>query len=379
MRIRSALEPFLIVILFLPSALHAQSTPTDPPPVSWNGYLQPQYEVHDGDDGTTDRAFFRRLVVGLQASLPRDWTTALQIDVAPVASGDSNRLIVKDAFLRFTGWEDHGVLLTIGNQKTPFSRSLLASSSRRALVERPFTGDRGLGSPGRTLGIRGEGWHQGRRLYWSSSLGSAHVSPDHDEIRVEGVADAGDGWNEGPIVSARIEAHPHGEVPRTQGDFTNGPFRWTVGAGFYRWWNDDDVVPAGGVAADATRVTGLEVSGGIRGRGLSIDGEYQHTSASSLNSSLDAGLYREGHASLDKASVEAGYLLVGRHLEALLGLDIANAPAYATPWRRLAPGLNWYVNAHSLKFSLMHRESFDDQGVRRARSRATYLQAQISF
>jgi hypothetical protein len=50
----------------------------------------------------------------------------------------------------------------------------------------------------------------------------------------------------------------------------------------------------------------------------------------------------------------------------------------AVAWRAAA-GLNWYVYRHRLKFQFMHREAFNDLGVRDARARATYLQAQVGF
>jgi len=41
--------------------------------------------------------------------------------------------------------------------------------------------------------------------------------------------------------------------------------------------------------------------------------------------------------------------------------------------------MNVYLNRHALKFSLMHRESFNEGGVEGARSRATYIQTQFAF
>ena len=52
---------------------------------------------------------------------------------------------------------------------------------------------------------------------------------------------------------------------------------------------------------------------------------------------------------------------------------------YAEPWQRASLGMNWYVNGHALKFSVMHRESFNTNGVGNVRSRATYLQSHFAF
>ena len=367
-----------LLVALLPQAIAGQSAPPDERRVSLSGYLQPQYESHTRDSETTDRAHFRRLVVGLEATVSNAWAVEFQVDAGPIASGDDDRLTVKDAHLQYRGWEDHGILLTIGNQKLPFSRALLGSSSRRGLVERPVTGDRSLGSPGRALAIRTEGWHRRRTLYWSAAVASSRQSPDADEIRVDGITEADEGWNQGPLVGGRVEVHPLGEIPRAHGDFDRGPLRFTLAAGAYGWWNDHDV-EQGPDRADAERVTGFEMSGALRARGLSVDAEFEHIVSRAVDPRLDRGLYSAGRAALDKASLEAGYMLVPRRLEALFGFDIADAAVFAEPVRRPSGGVNVYVRGHSLKFSLMHRETFNERGTRGVRSRTTYVQAQFSF
>ena len=72
-------------------------------------------------------------------------------------------------------------------------------------------------------------------------------------------------------------------------------------------------------------------------------------------------------------------MVIPRRLEPLLGFDTASSPSYDEPWRRVSAGMNWYVNGHRLKFSLMHRQSFNERGVRNGRSHTTYLQAQFSY
>jgi hypothetical protein len=363
----------------LPAVAAAQSpTPPDAPKLSASGYLQPQYELRVDHGTTTDRALFRRMVVSLDAVLSTAWTAALQADAGPVASGE-DRLIIKDAYLRHTGLGGRDILITVGNQKMPFSRSVLGSSSRRGLIERPFTGDRGFGSPGRALAVRLDGWHRRRTTYWSAAVASVRHSPDPDQIQLTGTAEAETGWNEGPLLGGRIEFHPWGEVPRAHGDFERGGLRVTAGAGAYRWWNDDDARAHGASAVDAARVSGFEISGALRGGGVSVDAEFEHITARALAPDTTAGLYDRGSAVINKMSVEAGYMIVARRVEALVAVDRLDAPVYAEPWRRASGGLNWYLNGHRLKFSLMHRESFQDRGVESARSRRTYVQAQIAF
>lgn len=377
--LRSLPVAFLLSVL-IPGVTAGQPASDAEPRVSISGYLQPQYEVRSRENGTADRAFFRRIVLTLEATLSKAWTAEFQVDAGRVASGDGDGLMVKDLWLRYTGWEQRGITVTVGNQKMPFSRALIGSSSRRLLLERPITADRGLGSPGRALAIRTEGTHRGRTLYWSAALGSSRQSPDPDEIRVDGIAEAEDGWNEGPIVAGRVEFHPLGEVPRGLGDLDRGALRVSLGAGAYGWWNDGDAERHAAEFVDADRVRGLEVSGGLRRSGLSVDAEFEHIVARALGGAATTGLYRRGEAVIAKGSVETGYMLLPRRLDALIGFEAVDAAAFGdTLWWRMGPGMNFYVRSHNLKFSFMHRESFNDRGTPRARSRTTYLQAQFLF
>ena len=375
---RSLCFAFLLCVL-VPGAAAAQSASDDEPRVSFSGFVQPQYELRTRNSTTSDRALFRRIVLTLEAAISTSWAAEVQVDAGPVASGDGDRLIVKDLWLRYTGWEKHGILVTFGNQKMPFSRALIGSSSRRLLLERPITADRGLGSPGRAVAIRAEGSHRNKTTYWSAALGSSRQSPEPDEIRVDGIAEAEAGWNEGRILAGRVEFQPLGEVPQALGDLERGALRVAVAVGGYEWWNDGGVERHDAGLVDADRVRGVEVSGGLRDRRVSIDAEFEHIVSRAVDASANIGLYEKGTAIINKGSVEAGYMLLRRRLDALVGFDVADARTFETQWRRFGPGMNLYVNGHRLKFSLMHRESFNDRGTRRARSRTTYLQAHFAF
>ena len=365
--------------LLLPALAAAQGTPptAHEPKVSVSGYVQPQYERLTFEGNTTDRTRLRRAVLTVEADLGPAWNAELQIDAGPPASS-GDRLLVKDALLQYTGWAARGVTLSVGNLKLPFSQSNLQSSSRRSLVERPFTGDGAFGAPGRAIAVRADGWHRRRTFRWSAAVASSRHSPDPEAIGLDGIAQSEPDWPQGPAVVGRVELHPFGEVARQQGDFEDGPLRLVLGAGAFRWSNDDDVLPGTGDVA-AHHISGLEISGGLRRARLSMDAEYQRISARALDARASVGLYTSGEAILDKGSIEAGYMLLPSRLEAVTAVDALEAPAFETPWRRAALGMNWYVNRHALKFSLMHRESFHHAGVRDARSRATYLQSHFAF
>jgi phosphate-selective porin OprO and OprP len=348
------------------------------PRVSFSGFIQPQYELRTVERDTRDRVLFRRLFVALDAQGPKDWRAQFQIDAgALVSSGD--RPVIKNAYIQYGGWSAHGLTLTIGNQKMPLSRSLLLSSQRRGLIERPFTGDRAYGSPGRAPAVKVDGFHRHRHLYWSAAVAETRQVPNPDEVRIDGPAESGSSGNQGPIVAGRVELHPRGETIRDQADLNGGPWRFTVGGAAYRWWNDDDVAPHGAGTVDASRVTAVEVSGALRGGGFSVDAEYERVGADALATDTTLGLYRNGHARLHKASVEGGYMLIPRRMEALASYDILDSLSFTEHWQRAAAGMNWYVNGHDMKVSLMHRESFNERGVSGARSHTTYIQTQFAF
>ncbi len=74
-----------------------------------------------------------------------------------------------------------------------------------------------------------------------AALGSSLHAPDPDAIALEGITRSEDDWYQGRTLAGRLEIHPFGQVPRAQGDLARGPFHFVLGAGAYRWTNDDDV------------------------------------------------------------------------------------------------------------------------------------------
>ena len=365
--------------LTAPVVVLAQDAPAPAAPrVSISGYVQPRYDRLAAEGETRDTAFLRRAVVAIKAELSASWNGELQLDAGPPASR-GERLLVKDAVLRYTGWATQGLTITMGNQKMPFSHSSLQSASRRSHVERPFTGNADFGAPGRSIGVRADGWYANRRVHWAAALASTHVAPEARLLSIRGITEADESWNEGRLVVGRVEFHPLGEVPLSQGDLERGPLRFVINAAAYRWTNDHDVRPQGAGALNADQMSAVEISGGLRGAGLSVDAEYHRVGAQSDDRTFSDGLYLAGDADAHKASLEAGYLLWRKHLEITAALDTLDAETFDDPWQRASLGMNWYVNGHALKFSVMHRESFNTGGLRNVRSRATYLQSHFTF
>jgi phosphate-selective porin OprO and OprP len=379
--------PFAIVTVLaaVPQAAFGQSPPPPRPAFTFTGYVQTQYErVGDqGSDGASDRVLFRRAYLAIEVTPAEHWVGRLQFDFAPVTSGD--RLLIKDAYMRYTGWQARGLTVTIGNQKIGFSRSVLASSSRRGLVERPISGERAYGSPGRGLSIKLDGVADGGKRQWSATLGSSLHAPSADEIRVDGIADSSDDWNEGVLAVGRFELHPFGSMPRDHGDFARGPFRLALAVGAYAWRNDgdrnlhtDDGRPTSR-EVDAQSAAALELSGGLRGHGVTLETEYHHVAGHTVAEGFSGGLYENGRAVLNVFGIEGGYMLRAPHLEVLGAFDTLQADTLEAVAHRPAIGVNWYFAQHNVKLQLMHRETFNDKGVRDARVHVTYAQAQFAF
>jgi hypothetical protein len=348
------------------------------------GYAQPQFDHNTVGETTRDRVFFRRLVVGFQTELAEDWAGALQVDMGPTIDGD--RLHLRDAYVRYRGLAGHGITLTAGNQKVPFSRSVLEASSRRSLVERPFTGERAFGAPGRAFGVQADGRHRDHRLQWAAAVSSMRHAPDAAEIRFDGVTESDDNWNRGVMTTGRVEWHPEGAVPRDQGDFNRGAFRKMAGLAAYAWKNTGgrNLNTMSGrststLLADLDMARAVELDSGIRGHGLSIDLAWSRISGRTLDPTFTRGIYHAGHTVLQQLGSEAGYMVLPRTLELLAGADSMSIAARDTLAYRLSVGTNWYMNGHRLKVGVMHRESFNVLGVRDARAHTTHVQAQVAF
>jgi hypothetical protein len=369
------------------STAFAQSNGTQnngAPSFTFTGYAQPQFDHSAVEDATRDRVFFRRLVVGFQTEMSENWAGALQVDTGPTITGD--RLHLRDAYLRYRGLAVHGITLTAGNQKVPFSRSVLESSQRRSLIERPFTGERAFGAPGRAFAVQADGRHSNQRVQWAASVASVFHAPDAAEIRFDGMTEAEGTWNHGVMTTGRAEWHPKGAVSRDQGDFTRGAFRVMAGIAAYAWKNTGGRnrhtiagISTSPLLADLDNARAIELDSGLRGHGLSIDLAWSRISARTIDRGFTRGIYSGGLTALQQLGSEAGVMVVPRKLELLAGADTMSIAARDARAYRLSVGTNWYMNGHRLKVGVMHRQSVNVLGVRDARAHATHVQAQVAF
>jgi hypothetical protein len=371
----------LLLCVFTSVAIAQTQTP---PRLEFRGYVQTQYENTTEHGVTEDRVLFRRIMLDVTGRLIEGWLGRVQADLAPVTEGEG--ITIRDAWLRYSGFEERGLTITIGNQKLPYSRSVMTSSSRRGLVERPLAGERAFGSPGRSLGIKLDG-RVGETVRWSGMLASVHQRPDANQLRLDGRAEAEDDWNEGPLMNARLEWHPRGTVPLEQTAFDIDEFRYTIAAATYYWRNDgdrnlyttDEGHAIDDAAVDLHDAVALELSGAIRAPRTSIDIEFQRVAGNTEDITFTGGIYTSGSTRLYKSGLEAGYMVIPSRLEVLGGFSTLAIRDRGAVAYQPAIGAAWYVAQHRLKFQAMHREELNALGIEGERRRATFVQAQFVF
>ena len=350
--------------------------------VKMGGRIQLQYHQVDPDTGSsTDEVFFRRLRPYVEGSLHRDWRGKFQFDFGK-AEG-SNEVAVKDAYMQYKGYDS--IKVTIGNANFPFSREFLTSSKKQQLVERSFVGDHNYGTPDRNLGLHLSGHNSDKTLTWGASFAAADIDPDAGRLDFDTPVNQNDDFNQGWIVGGRVDFHPFGLLKFSQGDF-KGDTKATIGAAVFSWNNDGDnnSYTSGGVSissskADIDSVTGFEINGALRTRGISVDAEYNRFSVDTVDKGFSGGIYRNGGTDLENWAVEGGYMIVPAKLEVVAGYQSQDADNYADTWTRSSLGANWFLHKHDVKLQLSYRMGENLKGVKGNDEDEIFLQGQYVF
>src|SRR5262249_22620230 len=151
---------------------------------------------------------------------------------------------------------------------------------------------------GNTDYMIGFAWDQmleNRKVVYYASLGLEDHVQTVTQMQLRSPAYVASGANQGILATARLDYYMLGQMtydPRplyapppvtyTRGDFHTDAWRAIVSTAAYGWWNDGNSNPftMNGVStsttqADLNRAYGAEVSGGVRGFGVSADMEYQ--------------------------------------------------------------------------------------------------------
>ena len=338
------------------------------------------------DRGNTDLLFFRRARPYIAGSLIKNWYGKFAFDFGKAE--DANEVAVKDMWFEYQGWKNTN--LYIGNSKTPFSREFQTSSTKLQLVERTFTGDHNFGTPDRMLGfaIRRKEGNAGKLTY-RAAVGAENHDPGMNRMDLDTPVNRALDWNEGIVVSGRVDWNPLGFMRFDRGDFHTDKWLFNLSAGAYGWWNDGDnntytgddgltIDPDGG-KVDLDRAAGVEFSGGVRGKGLSADAEYNFINGDLVDKTFTGGLYRNGKTDLTKFSVNAGYMVLHNHLELVLGYSMLDADNYEDAWTRAQFGLNWFLHKYNLRFQGNYWLVQNVLGVKDADSGTVLAQGQFLF
>ncbi len=346
--------------------------------------VQLQY-YHLGDEGwSEEKLFFRRLRPALEASFSPNWEAEAEFDFGDTIEGE--RMEFKDVFVSYLGLESKGLIVTVGNEKAAFSRQLQSSSKSLTLVDRGVVGVDDFGSLDRVLGARVDGRDSSERLTMAASLGLASHQPDASQMEFESPLNAGEGSNRGLSLSGRVELSPLGEVDYDQGDFGSEHLRFAFAAAAYRWSNDGSRNPytqngrsSREDVADLDRSHGVEVSGALRGRGLSADAEIQWVRGETTDRAFTGGLYDRGEAELTKLSLQSGYLILPERVEIVGGYDRLDAETYAAAWKRLTLGATYYWKRQQLKLQCNYVLHWSFFGAAGNDPRAFVTQLQLVF
>lgn len=347
------------------------------------GRLQLQYHFVDPDGGeSSDSVFFRRLRPYIMGSIHKDWDAKIQWDIGK-ADGE-NEVAIKEAWFKYKGYNN--LTIRVGNSQFPFSREDITSSKKQNLVERTFVGDHSYGTPERNAGVFVAGHNEDKMITYEVAATSAAIDPDSKKLDFDTPINKNDDFNEGWLVGGRIDYHPWGNLKFSQGDFSDGALKGTISLAAFVWSNDDDnntYTDASGNATgskpDVDSVTGFEISGAVRWKGLSVDAEYNIFDADTIDGDFDGGIYEDGNTDLSNFSIEGGYMVMPKKLEFALGYQSQDTDTYADAWTRTSVGANYFWQKHDIKTQLTYRMGQNLNGVTDADQDELFLQFQFVF
>jgi len=357
--------------------------------VKIGGRIQLQYHFQNMQTSTTDPAgmdkiFFRRLRPFIEGTVVKNWKGKFQWDMGE--SEDGNEIAIKDAFIGYSG--PHDIKIEFGNAYFRFSQEDLTSSKKQQLVERTFVGDHNYGSPERNAGVHLTGALLEKKVTYGASLAIASIDPDSSKLDFDTPINRNSDFNQGYMAGVRASFHPLGHLPMSQGDLAKGPLKAVVNVGGYVWQNDDDnntrtnlkgKDTSGGSKMDVDNVEGLEVSGAVRFKGISVDAEYNRFRAETVDNRATGGIYKNGATTLENYVFEGGYMILANRLEVVAAFQSQDASNYAKKWRRSSVGLNYFVKGHHIKGQVTYRIGENLNGIDGKDNNEIFVQTQLVF
>jgi len=336
------------------------------------GRIQVQYRRIDLSEGpAVDRLFFRRLRPYFMGSLREDWLGKIQIELG------AEEVDIRDVFMEYGGWEN--TTLRVGNSIVPFAQAGMVSSKRMQLIERPLSGSHNFGVPDRQLGVHLEGVHLDETFAWAISAANAGIDPDQDLIDFDTVAsiNRAPDWIEGPMVAGRVAYYPQGHFGMGQGDF-KGNLRTTVAAAAYSWNNGNDNYITGDEPENDS-VSGVELSGAIRGKGTSVDAQLNLINGTLEEENFTGGLYQNSETEILSWSINGGYMVVPDRCELVAGFNSLDADNYQAAWTRAEVGINWFIQRHDIKLQAGYSIAENLFGISGDDATSIYTQMQYVF
>ncbi len=347
--------------------------------VKLGGRIQVQYRLESPDGGDDkDSIFLRRFRPYIEGSLHKDWKGMIQWEMGKAK--DDNELAVKSAYMQYKGFSSGK--LTFGNVKMAFSRENLTSSKRQQLVERTFVGDHNYGVAEYMLGLRFDGYAADKKVTYTLSAGGMNIDPDDKKLDFDTPANTAKDWNEGWVFGGRIDYHPFGYLPFSQGDFEREQ-KLTIGLGAFSWSNDGDnntytKTPKAG-KADVDSANGVELSAAYRNAGFSADAQYNLINASTVDGTYSGGIFEDGETSITQMSLKGGYMVIPSRLELVAGVQSMDADGYSKTWTRNSVGVNWFLHKHDIKVQLTYRQGKNLNGKDGDDQNDLFLQTQYVF
>jgi len=333
-------------------------------------YLSISEDPREGQSGSQDTIFFRRLRPYIAGSVTKSWWGKVQFDFGKAL--DSDEVAIKDAYMQYTGLKNHKIF--IGNSKTVFSREFLTSSKRQQTVERWFVGQHNFGSPDRMLGCRIDGQTDNQRIEYKLNVGGESFDPDNRRMDFDTpVNDAGD-FNLGWVGAGRLTYFITEPFSRDQGDFTRGSLKLVIEGAAFAWTNNDnDLVHTEEIdgvqvctnegKCDLDNAQGWELSGGMRGHGFSVDLEYNQIAGEMIAKNVNSGMYVNGQTTIEKWQLEGGYMLDSIPVELVYKRDSMDTDGYEKKWYANDFGVNYFFNKHKAKVQLVYRMESNVNGA----------------
>ncbi len=348
--------------------------------LDWGIIVQAEYIHNEPSIGQdTQFLFFRRLRPVIMGGM-NDWQGIIMLDFGAGQDGSTYSTSVRWANFQYTGF--HQAHATFGSFKPWFSRELLTMGPHLQTIERGPVGNTNYGNPDYMIGFSWDQLLADRKVAYYASIGLEDHTQSVTQMQLRSPAYVASGANQGVLATGRLDYYVFGQLPYdpgplhaptpvayNRGDFHTNAWRALVSSAVYGWWNDGNSNPytVNGVStsttqADLDRAFGFEVSGGVRGFGVSADVEYQFVRGDLRAPGFTGGLYVNGRTDLNKFSVNGGYMLL-RNVALVGAWSMVDATGFECALTETKVGVNWFVMKYAVRFAADYSFVNNNNGI----------------